>query len=98
MLCGFPDPSEIKNAVKENLKLTHTARRAILNKVNELRQQGQVTPAGNLRRSFRVKVTGLAFFDATHWSAQDTQRGHGHGTALVETLWELHPVWHVTIE
>jgi hypothetical protein len=49
-----------------------------------------------LRHPIRVHVTGFAFYDASHFSNSDPQRGHDHGTALVGTLWELHPVWSVS--
>lgn len=44
----------------------------------------------------RVTVTGFAFYDAAHYSKKNPKKGHSHGTALVGTLWELHPVWNVT--
>jgi hypothetical protein len=42
----------------------------------------------------RITVTGFAFVDLEHANALDrwTARGHGHGTAAVATLWELHPI------
>ena len=64
-----------------------------------------------LQTPVHLKLTGYAFFDAFHYSphfspahpgkcnftkAQKLQRGNGHGTCFVGTLWELHPVWKVT--
>jgi hypothetical protein len=40
----------------------------------------------------KVTVTGYAFYDASHWSKNDQQRGVNHGTKYVATIWELHPV------
>jgi hypothetical protein len=51
----------------------------------------------DLRGSIPIEVTGLAFFDAFHYSRANPKRGHGHGTAMVATLWELHPAWHVKV-
>jgi hypothetical protein len=48
----------------------------------------------DLAQSIPIRVTGYAFCDAHHWSAQ-TVRGNGHGTKYTATLWELHPVWKI---
>jgi hypothetical protein len=42
----------------------------------------------------------LAFFDGTHGSANDptSKIGNGHGTDSVKPLWELHPVFKLTID
>jgi hypothetical protein len=48
----------------------------------------------DLKQSIPIRVTGYAFFDAYHWSKKSI-RGHNHGTALVATLWEIHPAWRV---
>lgn len=50
-----------------------------------------------LNESIPVEVTGLAFFDAFHFSAANPKRGHGHGSASVGVLWELHPVTKLTV-
>jgi hypothetical protein len=46
-----------------------------------------------LATSIRVQVLGFSFFDAWHFSSNDPQRGHAHGSAQVGSLWEIHPVW-----
>jgi hypothetical protein len=45
----------------------------------------------------RITVLGFAFLDLAHAGSIDhwTKEGHGHGTAAVKTLWELHPVFRV---
>jgi hypothetical protein len=50
-----------------------------------------------LKHSIPVTVSGLAFFDAFHFSKKDPKRGHGHGTKFVGTIWELHPVFALSI-
>ncbi|MBI5515506.1 MAG: hypothetical protein HY909_17125 [Deltaproteobacteria bacterium] len=45
----------------------------------------------------RVRLTGLAFWDGAHWCHRDGARGCGHGTPMVASLWELHPVWRVEV-
>ena len=50
-----------------------------------------------LTQSLPIEVTGLAFFDAFHFSNANPKKGHGHGSAAVGVLWELHPVFKVTI-
>ena len=50
------------------------------------------TPNLNFAQPLPLTVTGLAFWDSAHWSANDPQKGNSHGTPLVGTLWELHPV------
>jgi hypothetical protein len=70
----------------------------------KLENSGEVV----LDESVRLKLTGYAFFDAFHYSpqfsathpgkchftkAEKLQRGNSHGTCMVATLWELHPVW-----
>ncbi len=59
-----------------------------------------------------LTVTGLAFYDGTHYSlnwktakgtcsftaAQRHRRGNKHGTCAVGTIWELHPVWAVSAQ
>src|SRR5215470_1834913 len=46
---------------------------------------------GHLKSSFKVKLTGLGFFDASHWTSKNPVGNH-HGSAAVGTLWEIHPV------
>jgi|GEM_PF-3028698 len=41
----------------------------------------------------RITVTGFVFFDNSHFSQSDPDAGHNHGSALVQTLWEVHPVF-----
>ena len=50
-----------------------------------------------LSQALPIEVTGLAFFDAFHYSAANPKKGHGHGSAQVGVLWELHPVYKVTV-
>jgi hypothetical protein len=45
-----------------------------------------------LKKPIRIRVTGYAFYDGSHFSNSDPQRGHDHGTAFVGSLWELHPI------
>ena len=51
----------------------------------------------DLNNSIRVQVGGFAFFDAFHYSRNNPKRGHGHGTAMVGTIWELHPIWQLQL-
>lgn len=46
-----------------------------------------------LTQPIRVQVLGFMFFDAWHFSATNPQRGNNHGSAQVDSLWEVHPVW-----
>lgn len=55
------------------------------------------TKSINLNNSIRVQVGGFAFFDAFHFSRSNPKRGHGHGTAMVGTIWELHPIWQLQL-
>jgi hypothetical protein len=70
----------------------------------KLADHGDVT----LSQAVHIRLTGLAFFDAFHYTltynpakpgrckftkAQAAQRGRNHGTCAVGTLWELHPTW-----
>lgn len=41
----------------------------------------------------RIRVVGYAFVDQEHAAKNGRKAGHGHGTADVGTLWELHPIW-----
>lgn len=54
------------------------------------------TPRLDFTTALPITVTGLAFFDATHWTASKPKKGSGHGTQFVATLWELHPVFDLT--
>ena len=46
-----------------------------------------------LTEPIRVQVLGFMFFDAWHFSTTNPQRGNNHGSAQVDSLWEVHPVW-----
>jgi hypothetical protein len=46
-----------------------------------------------LNPPIRVQVLGYAFYDAWHFSPNNPQRGHGHGSPQVASIWEIHPVW-----
>jgi hypothetical protein len=46
-----------------------------------------------LTTPLRVQVLGFLFYDAWHFSSTDPQRGNGHGSTQVATLWEVHPVF-----
>ena len=46
----------------------------------------------------RVRITVIGFFDGHHWSEKHPHVGWRHGSDFVKTLWELHPVWDVTVE
>lgn len=46
----------------------------------------------HLTRPIRIQVLGYVFYDAWHFSSNNPQRGHGHGSAQVGSLWEIHPV------
>ena len=50
----------------------------------------------DLDEPLRVTVTGYAFYDSAHYSKKNLQKGHGHGTQYVGTLWEIHPFWKIT--
>ena len=76
----------------------------------EIEKATETKDAVNLRSPLRIRVTGYAFYDAYHYSARWQtskpgrcdfspaelyQRGKGHGTCNVGTIWELHPVWKI---
>jgi hypothetical protein len=75
-----------------------TALRNRLQKALDDAQDGAIsTSATTLKHSIPITVSGLAFFDAFHYSKKNPKRGHGHGTKFVGTIWELHPVFAVSI-
>ena len=45
-----------------------------------------------------ITVTGYAFLDTAHKSKKNGKKGHGHGSADVMTLWEIHPVFQFKLE
>jgi hypothetical protein len=45
-----------------------------------------------LTQPIRVQVLGFMFFDAWHFSVTN-HRGNNHGSAQVDSIWEVHPVW-----
>ena len=51
-----------------------------------------------LATPLHVQVLGFSFYDAWHFSANDPQRGHGHGSAQVAALWEIHPVFAIIFQ
>lgn len=55
------------------------------------------TTGKTLKKSIPVTVSGLAFFDAFHFSRTNPKRGNKHGTKFVGTIWELHPVFDLKI-
>ena len=45
-----------------------------------------------------MRITGFGFFDGVHKGFASASRPNGgHGSATVQTFWELHPAWHVVI-
>lgn len=72
---------------------------AVREKILEtLTANGYDTSVGSkidLDEPLRITATGFAFFDSAHYSKKNPKKGHGHGTAKVGTLWELHPAWAV---
>ncbi len=46
----------------------------------------------------RIEVTGYGFYDGHHACAPHPHVGCKHGSDHVGTLWELHPVWKVTLK
>lgn len=71
------------------------ARNALLQalKVNGVKLKAQ-TP---LAQPIHVQVLGFSFYDAWHFSSNNPQRGHGHGSAQVASLWEIHPVFAIIL-
>lgn len=71
------------------------ARNALLQalKVNGVKLKAQ-TP---LAQPIPVQVLGFSFYDAWHFSSNNPQRGHGHGSAQVASLWEIHPVFAIIL-
>lgn len=66
------------------------ARNALINKLHAAGiSLHRHTP---LAQPIRVQVLGFRFFDAWHFSTTNP-RGNNHGSALVGTLWEIHPVF-----
>lgn len=68
--------------------------RKMLRKVAELRK-AKLMSGKDLKSPLRVRLTGLAFYDGPHARKDEFVIGHGHGSKLVASLWELHPVWDV---
>jgi len=67
------------------------ARNALLNK---LHAAGVTLHARTkLTQPIRVQVLGFSFYDAWHYSPNNPQRGHAHGSPQVGSIWEIHPVW-----
>lgn len=78
-------------------KFAKDARAKMLAKLKEMKQQKLVKKNGSdFKQPVPVTITGIGFFDATHFSKNNPKVGHGHGTKFVKTLWELHPVFAVT--
>lgn len=73
-------------------------RQRILDRVAQMKKDKLATKTGDLKVPVRIKVTGVAFFDATHWTKEKPKIGNKHGTEFVKTLWELHPVFRLAIE
>ena len=71
------------------------ARTAILDKRAEMKKAKLMKNAFDFKTPVRVKITGVGFFDATHWTKKKPKVGNGHGTKFVKTLWELHPVFDI---
>ena len=45
-----------------------------------------------------MKITGFGFFDGAHKSFVGASKPNGgHGSAAVQTFWELHPAWGVKV-
>lgn len=60
--------------------------------------EGSIGTTGKtLKKSIPLTVSGLAFFDAFHFSRTNPKRGNNHGTKFVGTIWELHPVFALNI-
>jgi hypothetical protein len=76
-----------------------SARTRILNKLTAMKKAHLVEKNGtDFKTPVTITVTGVAFFDGTHWSIASPKIGNGHGTDTVKTLWELHPVYAVTLQ
>jgi len=72
------------------------ARTAILDKRTEMTKAKLIKKNGtDFLKPVRVTLTGVGFFDATHWTKKKPKIGTDHGTKFVKTLWELHPVFKV---
>jgi hypothetical protein len=66
----------------------------MLRKVAELKKAKRMS-GKELKQPLRLRLTGLPFYDGAHARKDEFMVGHGHGSTLVATLWELHPVWDV---
>lgn len=66
----------------------------MLRKVAELKK-AKLMSGKDLKRPLRVRLTGLAYYDGPHARKNEFVIGYNHGSKLVATLWELHPVWDV---
>ena len=64
--------------------------------VQALHAQGtEIKTAGTphlLKQPLRIIVKGYTFLDASHFDPNEPHKGHAHGSSLVGTLWEIHPV------
>jgi hypothetical protein len=74
------------------------ARRVILAEIARLKEERVIRSNGEVETPVRVSVTGLAFYDGSHYTRADPVKGNAHGSEAVATLWELHPVWAAKIE
>jgi hypothetical protein len=46
-----------------------------------------------------MQITGFGFFDGVHKGFASPQRPNGgHGSATVQTFWELHPAWQIVMK
>ncbi len=94
-------PGEGQDADRVIVEIPQEFKQAQSTLVQALRSRG----LGDLRRkksikfneSIPIEVTGLAFFDAFHYSVSNPKTGHGHGSVSVGVLWELHPVFQISV-
>src|ERR1043165_2033570 len=93
-----PGGSSTDDRVIVEIPQEHKAIRNALIKAIKDSGRGDLTSQRRLdfETAMPITVTGLAFFDATHWSKKNPKKGSGHGTEFVATLWELHPVFSLT--
>src|SRR5438477_72832 len=50
-----------------------------------------------LKWPLRIIVKGYIFLDASHFDPNEPHKGHAHGSSLVGTLWEIHPVLELVV-
>jgi hypothetical protein len=88
VIVEIPPDSDVESDYQTILRLMHS----------RFPRRRSVGPdvAFKFTRPVHMRITGLGFFDGVHKHFAGTEGGNGgHGSAAVQTFWELHPAWNV---